>query len=206
MPKRRNIIEYIRFPWANVTEIGLDIFSLQALAEDYSLYEELFEYLTTMETASQWGLGDAYIAGTIAYRNLDASQAVPNTKTKIKTLQNYAWVCRRYKYSQRMPELSFSHHAVVAKLPHERRVYWLKRALEEDWIVEILDDETREERGTTYAGISAYNRICGYYNDMLRFYSLLPEKPEKSVLRHALKVLEDAIQRTEAAFGLKKAA
>lgn len=207
MTESIDVIKYAEWSWARVTEIGLEVTSLTAIAENFSLYEESVLELLAMENATQWSLGDAYIAGTIAFRGKDPTQAFPNTKGKIKTLQNYAWVCRAYKYSQRIKDVSFSHHAIVAKLSHDRRVYWLEKAKEDDYTVEDLDEATRRERDLAEKlDPDAYFRICNHYNEMVEDYQNLPDYPEKAFIKRGLKALEEGIQRSEGAFAKRKAA
>lgn len=203
----RQITIYKEWSWARFTELGLEVTSLGAIAENFKLYEIVVHYLLNFDTASQWGLGDAYIAGTVAIKDADPTQAFPHRKGRIKTLQNYAWVCRRYRYSQRMIDISFSHHAIVAKLPHERRVYWLTRARDEDWTCEDLAEETRKERGIAeLEDPGAYYSICERYNEMVEEYGRLPDYPEKAFIKRGLKAMEEGIQRAEAAYTRRKAA
>lgn len=71
------------------------------------------------------------------------TQALEATGRSLSTLQNYAYVGSHVKPSARRSDISFSHHAEVAKLPHGEQRSWLKRAVEESWSVEALRRELR---------------------------------------------------------------
>ena len=136
------------FGWASVTPTGLHVTSRNI---DYEQYEHDVLYLLAMDNASQWSIGDIYNwGGIILPKNVDPSQAFSARRVKFKTIQNYAWVCNRYSYRERMWPPSFSHHAIVAKLPQERRFYWLNRVAEEDMICEELSELLFKQRNYPY--------------------------------------------------------
>lgn len=183
------------FEWASVTPIGLHVTSRNL---DYEQYEQDVLYLLAMDNATQWSIGDAYNWGEIILpKNVDPSQAFSARRVKIKTIQNYAWVCNRYSYRERMYPPSFSHHAVVAKLPQERRYFWLMSAVLEDMSVEDLSEATAVERGIEYLLPNPFFQLVEYYNSSIQAFQRLPDYPEKPMIQRGLKLLEQGINEIE---------
>ena len=183
--------------WAQATVIGLSISSLDYLKGNWVEYAKNIGWIIARMNGNKWALGDAYIAGEIVFRNRDATQTMPDTKIKIKTIQNYAWVCRRYPFSERMYPPSFSHHAIVAKLNPERRRYWLLRVLLEDLKCEDLTELTAEERGAFDDPRTAYRSLVRSYNQGIKAWRKLPSIPEKFMLERAFKTLEHILEKID---------
>ena len=59
-------------------------------------------------------------------------------------LQRYESVARRVPRENRRPDLSWSAHAAVARLPHQQQREMLKRAEERGWNSEQLRVQARE--------------------------------------------------------------
>jgi hypothetical protein len=183
------------FSWADILPIGLAIRSREFSWDDY---ERTAHFLLTLENASQWTIGDAYNAGLIRFRGKrDPTQAFTARKVKIKTIQNYAWTCRKYTLSQRLYPPSFSHHALVAKLPPERRVYWLLRCISEDLSCEELDVMSAAERGLTEDDLSQFSLLIRRYNAILRSWQSLPPGEVKAGIKRGLKLIEEALNHDD---------
>ena len=209
------------FSWAEVTPLGLSVTSAHP---DWDEWYSDVGYLLSMENASQWGIGDAYRVGAFAFTSRDPTQAFSARRVRFKTIQNYAWVCGKYKFGpqeiiniagnqvlrhgQRYWPPSFSHHAIVAKLEHPRRKHWLMEAVVNDYVVEDLSLLTAKERGLVEDGsASLYREFMSRFGRLRDAYRLLPDMTEKFAIGFALDRLEEAVRSLESAVAdLKKAA
>jgi len=89
----------------------------------------------------KWWVGDWLLYGEATYDER-YSQGMSATGWDYQTVANAIWVARRFAWAEREPELSWSHHAVLAGLEDaEERVGWLKQALAKRWTVAELRDE-----------------------------------------------------------------
>ncbi len=61
------------------------------------------------------------------------SQALPEEGYALKSLKNYIWVHERVPLHVRRPELSWSHHQVIAKCDQALQVQWLERCVKGGW-------------------------------------------------------------------------
>jgi hypothetical protein len=176
--------------WANVTPVGLLVTDPNP---DWPDYENAIEMMVLSDNGNQWSIGDAYNFGLALFRDRDASQVFTARKVRYKTIQNYAWVCNRYALSERMWPPSFSHHAVVAKLPKSRRMHWLKRTVREDMTCEDLEELTADERGSLSQPVDPFTLMADIYNRSIEAWKKLPNVPEKRTVRDGLKTIERGI-------------
>lgn len=90
--------------------------------------------LILMATGYRWWLGDWILYGETAF-NEEAAQAIDPSwlnEEDIRQIPNYAWVARAFPPSERVLELSWTHHRIAAALGRKRdREKVLKMALEE---------------------------------------------------------------------------
>lgn len=159
--------------FAHVTPVGLHVYRPEP---DWDQLVHAFEVLTMSHQADQWSLGDWWILASAVFGE-DASQIVSASRIPRKTLQNYAWVCRKFlalvpldefealrdlmpltadpldPLRRRMP-ISFSHHSAVAGLVGESEeatalaVGLLDRALvDPETSVEDFEEAVRQFRG-----------------------------------------------------------
>lgn len=92
----------------------------------YSTYERSQFYLGDLLNYAEDMLGEMY------------AQLLDSTKYKLKTLQNFKYVASNIRPKGRWEELSFSHHAEVAKLPPHEQDSWLQQAYEQKMSVSEL--------------------------------------------------------------------
>ena len=71
------------------------------------------------------------------------TQLIPEDIGNSKTLANWKWVANRIPMSGRRKELSFSHHAEVAKYDPELRDEYLDMAIEGQWTITQMREEVR---------------------------------------------------------------
>lgn len=109
--------------WFRITPIGLTISG----KPDYDQCSDLGEALRVVEHAAQFSVGDFvnYVEDAFGEQ---ASQIVDASNWSESTLKVYRWVCKQVPMTVRLPELSFSHHQVVADLSPEDQQSWLLRA------------------------------------------------------------------------------
>lgn len=94
---------------------------------------------------SQWWIGDWIRFGTRQWGEKYA-QAARITGYDIASLRNIAWVASQFDVSLRSDKLSWSHHALLAPLETDEKVYWLERAAAEGFSVVDLRTELRASR------------------------------------------------------------
>ena len=109
--------------WFRMTPVGLTITG----RPDYDQCANLGEALRVVEHAAQFSVGDFinYVEDAFGEQ---ASQIVDASNWSESTLKVYRWVCKQVPMAVRLPELSFSHHQVVAEFSPEDQASWLLRA------------------------------------------------------------------------------
>lgn len=91
---------------------------------------------------SQWWIGDWIRYGTQKWGEKYV-QAARITGYDIASLRNIAWVASQFDVSLRSDKLSWSHHALLAPLETDEKVYWLERATAERFSVVDLRTDLR---------------------------------------------------------------
>jgi hypothetical protein len=86
-------------------------------------------------------------------------QAEELTGLGVRTLRNYASVCRRVPLSRRRDVLTFGHHDSVAALEPEEQERWLAAAEAESWSLALL----REQVQTTEVVLEGIPRAVATY-------------------------------------------
>ncbi len=181
--------------YATVTPTGLAITSKHPSWDEWS---DGWGKVRDHYEGSQYAMGDNYILGEMNFGE-DAAQVIGPRKVVLKTVQNYAWVCRRIPYLERSPLASFGHHSIIAKLSLERRAYWIRRVVEDSLSCPALSELSAEERGITLIPATFHGRMIYNYNKLITEWRDLPNIPEKALVRHALKVLEGALEKLKKA-------
>jgi hypothetical protein len=101
--------------------------------------------------ASPWWIGDWLLYGSAEWGEMYAA-AARITGYDPKSLRNMRYVASRLDHSLRRPELTWSHHALVAGLDSVRLRHWLERASRERLSVADLRLELRADRRRALAG------------------------------------------------------
>jgi hypothetical protein len=96
----------------------------------------------TISRCSQWWIGDWIRYGTRKWGEKYV-QASRITGYDVASLRNIAWVSAQFDVSLRSDKLSWSHHALLAPLEAEEKVFWLERASTERLSVADLRTELR---------------------------------------------------------------
>ena len=89
------------------------------------------ETLANMDRSVGWWLGDWAIYGEGRYE--EWSQVVDSLGLDRDTAQKYIYVASNVRIRIRIPNLSFSHHRLVAPLSESEQHKWLARAVKHDW-------------------------------------------------------------------------
>lgn len=87
---------------------------------EFDDWYKLMQTLQRLETAFQFGIGDALNYGQTQYGE-KYSQAMDATGFAYQSLANWAWVSKSVPHHNRVSGLSWSHHRVVAKLPVDQQ-------------------------------------------------------------------------------------
>jgi hypothetical protein len=98
--------------------------------------------LDTMGRNIAWWWGD-WLAYCESQFGEDYAQLIPDVGWDKKTLLNWKWVCSQVRKNGRYENLSFSHHAEIAKFDPEIQDMWLERAMEGGWTLKRLREEIR---------------------------------------------------------------
>lgn len=96
-----------------INEFGIDI-------NNDPSYEDFEQAVTTATNASNgacWALGDLY---ELSRQREDYAQAFDECKKSLKTLQNYATVCKTFPKHRRKFSLSFSHYSEVKSIRDDK--------------------------------------------------------------------------------------
>jgi len=103
---------------------------------------------------SQWWIGDWLLFGTARFgeRYVEASKI---TGYDPKSLRNMRYVAAQFDLSLRRDNLNWSHHALLAGLDFDERVYWLDRATADRLSVEDLRGELRAARRGRYSEVAS---------------------------------------------------
>lgn len=96
------------------------------------------------QRASPWWIGDLLLAGDAQFGEA-FSQACEGFVSGDQ-LQRYESVARRVPFENRISELSWTAHAMVARLPHTEQRRMLKSAQVHGWTSEELRKKVRELR------------------------------------------------------------
>ncbi len=83
------------------------------------------------QRASPWWIGDLIVQGEGRYGE-EFSQ-ICEGEVSHEMLQRYEGVARKVPLKNRHPELSWSAHAAVARLPVDQQRAWLDRAFSQGW-------------------------------------------------------------------------
>jgi ParB-like protein len=100
---------------------------------------ELGYRLSLLGGSVVWWIGDFLAFGKFRYGEKYAT-ALEMFGLTFNTAHDYANVSGSVRVGVRTPDLSWSHHRAVAKVPSEEQQHWLSKALENGWSVRELVD------------------------------------------------------------------
>lgn len=102
---------------------------------DWEQCQALVDHINLAQVAIQWWVGDLlnYTNGLFGEEYMQLF-----SKWDEHTFDNWQWVAGAIPLSRRREKLSWSHHATVAGLIHERQDYFLSSAEQNDWSVSEL--------------------------------------------------------------------
>lgn len=106
-------------------------------------FDELADVLAalgTIERSRQWWVGDALVYAERRFGEDTFSQLAEALELEPHTLTNYRYVSSSVEPSRRRDDLSWSHHAEVARLTPARQKSALTKAADEGWTVRQLRD------------------------------------------------------------------
>lgn len=96
----------------------------------FDSWRETLRGLGAMAHGHQWWIGDALVEGERQYGE-EAAQGEHDLGIPAQTQLNWRWVASRIELSRRREELTWSHHAEVARLDPDTQDALLERAIEE---------------------------------------------------------------------------
>lgn len=103
-------------------------------------YENLLATLGRITRGHQWWVGDALVYGENRYGEDTFSQAADALDLEPHTLVNYRYVASAVEPSRRREDLTWSHHAEVARLTAGDQRRALAAAVKNGWNVRQLRD------------------------------------------------------------------
>lgn len=124
----------------NLTRTALEI------PEDttYEQWVAMGKMLDDIAEGIQWWRGDHWRFGQRKYGE-SADQAA-ELGVDLHTLQNAAWVATQFPPERRRPELTHTHHTLLAGLPEDDQERWLDRAEQERMSTPHLRAAVKKER------------------------------------------------------------
>jgi len=115
---------------AKVSNVSLAI----ASTTSYESWKKLGIGVSQMQESSSFWLGDWLNAGHVLYgTKYKDALTILGDRYEYQSLVNIAYVCNNVKLEQRVPELLFSHHREVCKMPPDEQSMWLNKAKENKW-------------------------------------------------------------------------
>lgn len=109
-------------------------------------FAEILRGLGAMARGVQWWVGDALVYAEQNYGDELTFQLAEELDLEPHTLTNWRWVASSVDRKRRREQLSWSHHAEVARLGPKAQAEVLARAIAEAWTVRQL----REHVALTY--------------------------------------------------------
>jgi hypothetical protein len=103
-------------------------------------FVEVLRSLGGIARGYQWWIGDALVYAESHYGDELAYQLAEELNLEPHTLTNYRWVASSVDRKRRRDDLSWSHHAEVARLGPKAQAEVLARAASEGWTVRQLRD------------------------------------------------------------------
>jgi len=153
-----------------VTPVGLVVQGEPTFEE----WQRLYDGLARLDDFSNWAIGDAEAFTRPKYGEA-ADQLTANwPEHEYNKIKQCRWVAEKVKFGTRVPNLSWSHHREVGRLPEEQQREWLSAASEGGWSVQELRTAIRRARLAPHAlGLSV--RPTLYCGDMLEILPHLGE-------------------------------
>jgi len=127
---------------------------------DYEVWAAYGNALQMVDHATPWLLGDWLNYGERNYGET-YTQAIQVTGLGVQTLTDYKWVAGALPIHRRHPGLTWTHHALVAKLKPNEQESWLKLAEQGNWSTRELTERLRNAgkiEGTTTAATKKANK------------------------------------------------
>jgi hypothetical protein len=112
----------------------------------FTEWAEMGSTIAHLGRTTSWIAGDWLFYGERVHKETYV-QASDVLGLSIPTMMNLVAVSKAYPPSERVPELTWSHHRVVAWFPTEERKGWLKRAVENKWSKDELRSAIAEAEG-----------------------------------------------------------
>lgn len=122
----------------------------------YERWESLCRMFGSLRTRTSWWIGDLLNFGEGVYGERYA-QGIEEFGLSYETLVKYAYVSRNVARRRRRTSLSFSHHALVAKLDPDEQERWLKLAASEGWSTRELGERVTAIESDGRASIPSEN-------------------------------------------------
>lgn len=176
-----------------VTPVGLRFPATMSYAD----WEGAGRRLASISNSFMWCLGDWVAYGLDKYTDR-YYQAIQAVGLDYKTLRNYTWVARRFKWSRRRADLSFQHHAEVAALPPEEQDQWLDRATSHQWSRNQLREHlraARRELSEEASGLFRVLQLASIRPEQLDAWRNAAEQVGMSLQDWMFHVLDDAAHR-----------
>jgi hypothetical protein len=118
-------------PGVRATRVGLELVG----DVDRQEWEAFGVRLGTRIDALRWWLADYVFLSVDVLYGEEGAQLAEATGLQPGTLEQYARVAREVPRSRRRPELSFTHHQLVAARAPAEQSEWLERAVANRWSV-----------------------------------------------------------------------
>lgn len=113
---------------------------------EFEAWRDVGRRLLTFSEASKWWIGDWLAYGEWSGYGEKYRTAIEKLGLEYDRLRDYAYVANNVPDAIRNPDLTWSHHRIVAKLIPSEQEKWLALAAEEGWTkAEFMDAVQRAE-------------------------------------------------------------
>lgn len=112
----------------------------------YDEWVEILGAVTLSARGANWWLGDMLVYGEEQWGTEKADAAMePKVALALGegTIRSCVWVSRAITPNRRRPDLSWSHHRVIAHFPPDQQMGWLGKTAREGWTCQELREAVR---------------------------------------------------------------
>ena len=147
-------------------------------------------FLFSLDSALAWWIGDLLVCAERNWKYTYDAAAKAYGK-EIDTLYHYANTARSVKVWIRNPEISFSHHRLIAHLEEDEQREWLTKAAVGKWTLKQMRDEMSIKRG----GNRDSDVVAKFYKSLQNVYKKPFASASPAEKMQMIGLLEQTLER-----------
>jgi hypothetical protein len=185
------------------SEIGL-VFHSDINVDEF---ENVGRVLLMFESGIQWCLGDWIAMGDNFEWGSTYERVASQFDVDIDTIRKYKQTAEKVQMRIRNPDLSFSHHRLVANMQSDiERGRWLNRAAEKEWTVSQLRDAIRATLPEAERKPNTFTNMRKTTLESIKLFRVGFNTDEDEQAEQALQHLKDMVAALEDMLEAKKRA